>query len=954
MMIGMRLSHFRIVEKLGEGGMGVVYRAEDENLRRPVALKVLPPGLISNEARRLRFLREARAAAAVSHPNIAAIHEVGEVEGVVFIAMELIEGRTVRDLIGGKPMAVKNVLRIALEMAEGLAHAHQARVIHRDLKPDNVMVRSDLHVKILDFGLAKLLEERTDVATSEQSKLETISDEVTRAGNVMGTPAYMSPEQARGESLDVRSDIFAFGSTLYEMATGRLPFVGRTSADTLGAILRDEPRLPSELNVAVPLKLDEIIGKCLEKDPENRYQHADELAVDLRRLMKAAESGAQAARTPGERSAVARGGAWGRLASTQSRRAAWMAGLAALLIIGSVATWRAMRAESRFKQGDSFLVADFEDATGSAHLGPAARDAAEQMLHQSKFVDVIRRDRRKSVLTAQGIDGTVVVDRETADRLCARGACAAFLLGRIARNGGGYTIQLDVHRAGSRKAVASASSGPHAEAELLAALHSAILQIRRNLGEAPQLVSATEEPTTRSLLAYQAFSQAVNELTGFRRVALDKKALEIDPEFIEARQDLGAILWNIGDFRGWREAVEEVYRRSATLPEKARLRAEIDFLESRYEYDAEYQRLMVAAGLYPQDEWPKGWLCILHFLGYEDIARAEQFCRESFRMDPNIASLGNLAEKLVFQGKVDEVERMAEEFRTRGGAGHLVDSQLLRVYMVRNDEEKIRTTHGRVHSPGKDYGQLTMPDILDWLLATGRFGEARSRAAVIRRDAEEYRKPVLRYVAESKLAWLEERRGGKDTRLGDESIGLILNQMSYLPDFATFSVDMHWMHDLGRAIRAHEVEQKGSKSRFVREELEFARGCLALIRGDGQNARAVLEPLARDQVLPHRHQILGRTYERLGLLRHAAAEYERALENPFAKWASWNVPGPAILVLDQFRLAGVYDRLGDTARSSHWYERFLADWKDADPNIPELVEARSRLGALSQLRTAAR
>jgi TRAP transporter TAXI family solute receptor len=286
-MIGRTLSHFRIVDQIGEGGMGVVYSAEDERLRRPVALKVLRPELMPNEERRLRFMREARAAAAVSHPNIATIYEVGEEGGVVFIAMECVQGKTLRELVAGRPMAIGEALRVATEIADGLAQAHHMHVIHRDLKPENVMVGADGRARILDFGLAKLLEARDAMADLPPSQVATISAEITRQERLLGTPTYMSPEQARGAAADVRSDLFAFGSILYEMVTGRPPFRGKSTTDTLSAIVRDEPIPPLQLNRHVPQELERIIRKCLEKDPGDRYQHADDLAVDLRCLKRA-------------------------------------------------------------------------------------------------------------------------------------------------------------------------------------------------------------------------------------------------------------------------------------------------------------------------------------------------------------------------------------------------------------------------------------------------------------------------------------------------------------------------------------------------------------------------------------------------------------------------------------------------------------------------------------------
>ena len=296
---GQMLSHYRLIEKIGEGGMGVVWKAHDEKLRRDVAVKVLPPELVQDPERRRRLLHEARAEAAVDHPNIASVFEVDEADGVVFVAMEFVRGKSLRALLGERALPIPEALRLATDVAGGLAAAHAARVIHRDLKPENVMVRSDGHVKILDFGLAKMLQEQEDLSRSKLSKAETLTDELTRQGRVLGTPAYMSPEQARGEALDARTDIFSFGSMLYEMVAGKAPFEGRSATDILSAILRDRPPAPSAHNTKVPGELDRIVGKCLEKEARDRYPDATDLAVDLRRLRRALQTGAaEAAATP--------------------------------------------------------------------------------------------------------------------------------------------------------------------------------------------------------------------------------------------------------------------------------------------------------------------------------------------------------------------------------------------------------------------------------------------------------------------------------------------------------------------------------------------------------------------------------------------------------------------------------------------------------------------------------
>jgi Tol biopolymer transport system component/tRNA A-37 threonylcarbamoyl transferase component Bud32 len=292
-VIGKTLSHFRIVAKIGEGGMGVVYRARDEKLRRDVALKVPPPELTANEQSRLRFLREARAAAAVTHPNIATVYEVGEAEGVVFIAMELVEGRPLRALLGERTLPVRQLMGLATEIAEGLSRAHQARLVHRDLKPDNMLVGTDGHVKILDFGLAKLLEasaEGGSLGGLAPSQQETASEVMTQQGGVVGTVAYMSPEQLQGQRVDARSDIFSFGVVLYEMATGRSPFLRASAASTMAAILRDRPQ-PVDISAGnLPAEMQQIISKALEKQVEFRYQSSEDLAADLRRLRRDLEA----------------------------------------------------------------------------------------------------------------------------------------------------------------------------------------------------------------------------------------------------------------------------------------------------------------------------------------------------------------------------------------------------------------------------------------------------------------------------------------------------------------------------------------------------------------------------------------------------------------------------------------------------------------------------------------
>jgi len=291
-MIGQTLKHYAVEEQLGKGGMGVVYRARDTRLGRPVALKVLPPEFGEDEGRKSRFLQEARAASAVNHPAIAQVYDVDEGPEGLFIAMELVEGQTVKALIQARELDLLGSLEIAMQVASGLQKAHEAGIVHRDIKPENVVVTPDGHAKILDFGLAKLLEPSQPTSApsaDELSHMETIAK--TQAGFVLGTLRYMSPEQARGQAVDHRSDIFSLGVLLYEMVTGQLPFSGATPLDTLHAIAFEETRPVTAIRPNIPPSLQRVVTRCLRKKAQDRYPDARELLADLKTVQKEVESG---------------------------------------------------------------------------------------------------------------------------------------------------------------------------------------------------------------------------------------------------------------------------------------------------------------------------------------------------------------------------------------------------------------------------------------------------------------------------------------------------------------------------------------------------------------------------------------------------------------------------------------------------------------------------------------
>ncbi|HET9529735.1 MAG TPA: serine/threonine-protein kinase, partial [Blastocatellia bacterium] len=283
------IAHYRIIEPLGAGGMGAVYKAHDEKLDRTVALKLLPPEAVAQEDRRRRFLQEARAASALNHPHILTVYEIGEAGGIPFIVMEYVEGETLRRRIGSRSLSTAEALDFAIQIAEGLAKAHEHGIVHRDLKPENLMISRDGYVKILDFGLAKLVERERHKSVNSAEK--TVIQVDTQAGTIMGTIKYMSPEQLLGKRVDLRSDIFSFGTVLYEMLTGRCPFAAGNDIDTMHAIIHEEPRPPHTVRAGLPRDLGRILEKALAKTPKDRFQKIKDLAAELKALKRDLEAG---------------------------------------------------------------------------------------------------------------------------------------------------------------------------------------------------------------------------------------------------------------------------------------------------------------------------------------------------------------------------------------------------------------------------------------------------------------------------------------------------------------------------------------------------------------------------------------------------------------------------------------------------------------------------------------
>src|SRR6266403_1471445 len=664
-MIGQTFSHYRVLEKLGTGGMGIVYKAQDLRLERYVALKFLPDNLMHDSQALERFRREALAASALNHANICTVHDIGEQDGRPFLAMEFIDGETMRRHVNNKPLPVEEILNLGIQIADALDAAHAEGIIHRDIKPANIFVTKRGQAKVLDFGLAKLISKRdgdTEVSDSSHPALE---NPISIVGVISGTPSYMSPEQIRGDDLDVRADVFSMGLLLYEMATGQKAFPGSTGGVIIEAILSKSPTPVRSLNPDIQVELEAIINKAIDKDKELRYQSAAELRSDLQVLKRGFESGHTQSSM-----LLATAGAKRQPWIKRKKWAARVAAGAIIAVMGGGGWFYDTRRAHALNETDTVVLADFTNKTNDAVFDDALRQGLAVQLEQSPFLSLISDQRTRQTLQLMGKSPDAKLTPEVARELCERTASKAYLSGTISNIGSQYVVGINAVNCQTGDTLAQEQATADSKEHVLGALGDAATKLRERLGESlktvHKLATPIEQATTPSLEALQAYSMGRNTMLAqgnyTAAVPLFQRAIQLDPNLAIAYAALGTTYHNLGE----KELAAENTRRAFELRAKVSEREKF-YIESHYyqNVSGDLQKASQVYELwgqtYPRDSIPPTNMGVL----YQTLGQYEK-ALESFRASQRIApndALGyaNLLVICVNLNRVKEARATAAE-----------------------------------------------------------------------------------------------------------------------------------------------------------------------------------------------------------------------------------------------------------------------------------------------------
>ena len=972
-LVGRTVGHYEVLSALGAGGMGEVYLAEDTRLSRKVAIKFLPEGLAVNEQARRRFLREARAAATLDHPNICAIYEVGEVDGHTFIVMQHIEGETLADKIRRQPPELSEALAIAVQVADALAEAHLRRVIHRDIKPQNVMITARGQVKVLDFGLAKVIPEGLSV----EAEAETESA-LSEPGLILGTVPYMSPEQVRGEVLDARTDVFSFGALLYEMVSGRQPFKAESTATTISAILSKEPAPLARFSPEVPAELERIVAKALRKDRRERYQGIKDLALDLKDLKEQLdfEARLERSKSPGEEGggggvstagnratavtspdlpASARETGGSKAGSStrpltgailRHRRAA--VGALALALTVSAAAYLYF---SNFDRGqgltekDTILLADIVNTTGDAVFDGTLKQGLEVQLGQSPFFNIFPEQRVRETLRRMERSPDERVTKEVGREICQREGIKALFVGSIASLGSHYVITLETLNSQTGEALAREQVEAEGKERVISKLGEAATKMREKLGESLASIQKFDTPlaeaTTSSLEALKAFTLGAELSRRGKHVEampFFKRAVELDPDFALAYVGLAVTYYSepiqSGESERYAAKAFEL-RERATERERYRISSLYYFFVT-HELDKQTEVIELWTQTYPHYATARNDLAVV-YLAVGQYEKAVEQASEAIRLDPNaVVHYSNLGRAYRALGRYDEAKATFEQARARNLDYLVMHWNAYLIAFAEGDQAEMQRQLQWASGKPSEFSFLNLQRWTE--MFAGRYRQSRetARRAVESAQSRELQDSAAEIMATSAV-W--EALVGNCQQARAETVKALATARGAEPPVVAALASAL----CGDAARAQSIIDDLTR-RYPQGTGVNAiwgpvvRAAAATDRADPTEAIRLLQkakPYEMGQEAGFWPTYMrGQAYLRQGSAAEAMAEFQKIIDRRSI------APADPLYPLAHLGLARGAALVGDTAKSRKAYEDFFALWKDADADLPILLAAK--------------